>query len=78
MGWEALRNGALLAAAAADFDCVLTVDQNLRHQQDLSKLPVAVVVLVARSNRLADLIPLAPSIEKALAALTPKTLVEVR
>jgi hypothetical protein len=66
MGWEALRNGALLAAAAPDFDCVLTVDQNLKHQQDLSKLPVAVIVLVARSNRLTDLIPLVPSIEKVL------------
>jgi hypothetical protein len=78
MGWDALRNGALLAAAASDFDCVLTVDQNIKYQQDLSKLPVAVIVLVARSNRLTDLIPLVPAVEKALAALTPKSVVEVR
>ena len=78
MGWEALRNGALLAAAATEFDCVLTVDQNIKHQQDLSKLPVAVVVLVAPSNRLGDLIALVPAVERALVAFTPKSLVEVR
>ena len=78
MGWEALKNGALLAAASRDFDCVVTVDQKMKHQQDLTNLPVAVVVLVARTNRLADLVPLVPALERALASLSPKTLVEVQ
>jgi predicted nuclease of predicted toxin-antitoxin system len=77
MGWQALKNGALLAAASADFDCVVTVDQNVKHQQNLAALPVAVVVLVTPRNRLAELVLLAPALEAALAALAPKTLVEV-
>lgn len=78
MGWETLRNGDLLAAAAAaHFDVMLTVDRNLKHEQNLAALPLAVVVLVARSNRLADLVPLVPDVERALAVLVPKTLVEV-
>lgn len=78
MGWETFRNGQLLAAAAAaQSDVMLTVDRNLKHEQNLATLPLAVVVLVARSNRLSDRVPLVPAVEQALAVLVPKTLVEV-
>ncbi len=39
---------------------VVTVDRNLEYQQDLAKYTIAVVVLVARSNRAADLRLLVP------------------
>jgi hypothetical protein len=46
MGWEELENGELLAAAAAEpFDVLLTVDQNIESQQDLTSLPIAVVIV---------------------------------
>jgi predicted nuclease of predicted toxin-antitoxin system len=77
MGWQALRNGALLSAASREFDCVVTVDQNVKHQQNLATLPVSVTVLVTPRNRLADLLPLVPALEAALASLPPRTLVEV-
>jgi predicted nuclease of predicted toxin-antitoxin system len=77
MGWDKLRNGRLLAAAAGEFDVLLTVDRNLKHQQNLAHLPIAVVVLISKSNRLTDLLALVPAIEAALMRLTPKTLVEV-
>jgi len=78
MGWERLRNGKLLAEAAKHFDVVLTVDQNLKHQQNPAMLPVAVVVMIARSNKLVDLLPLVPAVEDVLRNLIPRTLVEVR
>ena len=34
----------------------------LPYQQNLSRLPVAVVVLVAKSNRIDELLPLIPSL----------------
>ena len=77
MGWQKLRNGNLLAAAAGQFDVMLTVDQNIRHQQNLAKLPVAVVVVVAKTNRLADLLPLVAAVEEAFKTLQPQTLMEV-
>jgi hypothetical protein len=77
MGWESLRNGRLLAAAAQRFDVLLTVDQNIKHQQNLLTLPVAVLVIVVPSNKLAELIPLAGAVENALKNLSPRTLVEV-
>ncbi len=43
--------------AAERFDVVLTADQNIEFQQNLNTLPIAVVVLVADSNRLESLEP---------------------
>ncbi|HEY8872213.1 MAG TPA: DUF5615 family PIN-like protein [Stellaceae bacterium] len=58
-GWAGLANGELLRRAAADmFDVFVTADQNLQFQQNLSGAPLGVVVLVARSNALEDLLPL--------------------
>jgi hypothetical protein len=62
MGWDATTNGELLALASASFDVFITVDRNLSFQQNLDTLPVAVVVLAAQTNRLADLIPLIPQL----------------
>src|SRR3954464_11830735 len=44
-GWAGLSNGALLERAAAEFDVLITTDQNLRFQQNLGKFPLAIVVL---------------------------------
>lgn len=77
MGWSALKNGELLARAAGHFDLFLTADQNRRYQQNLSTLPLAVVVLIARSNRSQDLRPLLPEVEAALSTLNECTLVEI-
>lgn len=66
MGWAGLDNGELLAKAQKEFDVFVTVDRNLTFQQHLPKFDVAVLVLCARTNRLQDLIPLAPKILDAL------------
>ena len=66
MGWASKRKGELLALATAEFDVFLTVDRNLSYQQDVSAFNIALVVLVARSNSIDDLRPLAPKILEAL------------
>ena len=77
MGWSGLKNGELLARAADSFDVLFTADQNLPHQQNIRKLPIAVVVLAARSNRIQDLRPLIPELRSALSSLRPRSLVKV-
>lgn len=77
MGWTSLGNGALLRQAASEFDALLTADQNIEFQQNLKTLPLAVVVLVADSNRLESLEPLVPDVLQALTTLEPKVLVRV-
>lgn len=62
MGWAGIKNGQLLALAEAEFDVFITVDRNLSFQQNLPQFDIAVIVLQAPSNRLADLRPLAPKI----------------
>jgi hypothetical protein len=45
-GWEALTNGELLKAAeAADFSMLVTADQNIVYQQNMSKRVIGLVVL---------------------------------
>jgi hypothetical protein len=67
MGWASKRNGELLALAATAFDVFLTADRNLSYQQEVSAFNIAVIVLVAQSNRIDDLRPLAPRVLEVLA-----------
>jgi hypothetical protein len=64
MGVE--ENGELLRLASAEFDVFLTADQNLDEQRNVSHHDIAIIVLVARSNRLDDLIPLVPRLLELL------------
>lgn len=73
MGWRAIKNGELLALAGQEFDVFVTVDRNLSFQQNTRALPIAVVVLCARTNRLTDLKPLVPELVRSLSALKPGT-----
>jgi hypothetical protein len=65
-GWAGKKNGQLLALAAEKYQVFITVDRNLYFQQNLPKLTIAVLILVACSNRLADLKPLAVDVLKEL------------
>jgi predicted nuclease of predicted toxin-antitoxin system len=78
VGWAGIKNGKLLALAAAQYDAFVTVDKNLPYQQNPSTLPVAVVVLDAVSNDLRHLLPLVPALEVALSQLVSRSYVTVR
>lgn len=76
-GGSGVQNGKMLALAAERFDVFVTADQNLQYQQNLSALPVAVLVLVSRDNRLQTLQVLVPQILASLARMQPRSLVRV-
>jgi len=76
-GWSGLKNGELLLQAADRFDVFVTADQNLQFQQNLSQLPIAVLVLVAVSNRIELLRLLVPRLRSALNSLQPRMLVRI-
>ena len=61
-----MKNGVLLAAASGKFDVLVTTDQRLSDQQNISTFAIAVVVLVAGRNKLEFLLPLAPELRKVL------------
>ena len=77
MGWESLSNGALLAQARGSFDVFVTVDQNLQFQQNLTALPLPVVVLAAPDNRLETLTPYAPTLLRVLEQPLTRELVRI-
>ncbi len=65
VGWAALPDRELLRAAAATFDVFVTVDRRLGAAGPVPER-LAVVLLVAASNRVADLEPLVPALRAAL------------
>ena len=73
-GWTSVKNGKLLALASTKFDAFITADRNLEFQQNLAKLPLAVVVLIARKNRVQDLGPLLPELAALLRSSSARAL----
>src|SRR3954453_23178309 len=70
MGWSGKKNGELLQLMVGQgFEVLLTTDQNLPHQQNLKAAGVAVVVLIAPTNRLTDLATLMSSTLAALGSI---------
>jgi hypothetical protein len=61
-----VKNGELLRLAAERFDVLLTVDRNLEYQQSFLGAALAVMVLHARSNDIAALLPLVPRVLEAI------------
>ena len=78
MGWSGKKDGELLSLmTSAGFEVLVTVDKSIRHQQNLQAVGVAVVVLVASTNRLADLLPRVPEALTALDTIQPGDIVEI-
>jgi hypothetical protein len=78
MGWSGKKNGELLRLMSQEgFTVLITTDQNLRYQQNLQQAGVAVIVLVAPSNRLPDLAPLIPDVRNALNTVVQGKVMEV-
>ncbi len=78
MKWAGVRNGDLLArAASAEFDVMISLDAGIEYQQHIVSLPVAVILIKARSNTLSDLRGCIPELLNALVAIKPKSLTTI-
>jgi hypothetical protein len=71
MGWTTVKNGELPTLASDHFEVFVTVDRNLIFQQHMVAFSIAVVVLQAKTNRLADLRPLIPRLLAAIDSAQP-------
>ena len=76
-GWASIKNGKLLALAAGEFDVLLTADKGMEYQQNLAMLPIAILIFLARSNRMEHMELAVPTILKAFDELQPKTLLKI-
>ena len=66
-----MDEGPLLDAAEPVFNAFVTMDQNLRFQQNLRGRTLRIIVIRGRSNRLVDFIPAGPQVLDALATMSP-------
>lgn len=74
MGWAGVQNGELLRQAEELFDVLITADQNLRYQQNLSGRKLAIVVLP--TNQVPLVAKLVPVIGTLLTTIQPGAVVE--
>lgn len=75
VGWETAGDVEVLRRAGPRFDAFVTVDRRIA----LAPVPpgLVVVVLHARTNRLADLVPLASAVRRAVETAPRGTVVAV-
>jgi hypothetical protein len=50
-GWHEIRNGELLRLAEQEFDLFVTADQNIRYQQNLAGVTIAILDLSTNNWR---------------------------
>jgi predicted nuclease of predicted toxin-antitoxin system len=77
LGWAGVTNGELIARAERSFDVLVTMDTGLAYQQSVANHRIAIVILRARSNRLADTRPLMPQLLSALKKIVPGTIITI-
>ncbi len=77
-GWASKQNGELLRLAEQGFDVLVTNDQNMEHQQPISRFDMAFIVLVAPTNDVVDLLPLMAKVNMTLDSIKPGTIEYIR
>ena len=75
VGWAGITNGALLQLAEGDFDVLITSDQNLKYQQNLTGKRLAIIQLP--TNQVPLITKLAPAVSEALSTIRPSELIEI-
>lgn len=77
MGWAGVQNGELLRRAEEQFDVLITMDSGLGQVQDIAGRNLVLILLRARSNRLADTRPLMHNVAEALEKAQSGTLISI-
>ena len=61
MGWSGVKNGQLMKLCIENnFDILLTIDKNLRFQQNLQNYNITIIILDTKSSKKEDIISLLP------------------
>lgn len=74
LGWDGLKNGALMQRAATACDVFVTMDRNIPHQQNIRALRFGVILLQAHSNRIEDLRLIVMLLQQAILDARPGVL----
>jgi hypothetical protein len=77
-GWAGKKNGELLGLAEREFDVLVSSDKGILHQQNVSRLDLAVGRPAApRSNALEDLVSLMDQVNATLGSIEPGSVARI-
>ena len=76
-GFSGKENGELIALAEKKFNVLITIDKNIRYQQNIAGRNIAILIIRAASNGLDDIRPHVPQALAALRSIRPGQIVEV-
>ena len=76
-GFSGKENGELLALAEGHFDVLVSIDKNIRYQQNMTGRNISVLIIRPASNDLDDIRPHVPNVPVALRSLRPGQILEV-
>jgi predicted nuclease of predicted toxin-antitoxin system len=76
-GFSGKENGELLALAKQHFEVLVTIDKNIRYQQNVTGRNIAILIIRPASNDLDDIQPHVPHALLTLQSLKPGQIVEV-
>ena len=76
-GFGSKKNGELVALADGKWDVLLTSDRNMKHQLNMAGPMISILVILATSNRLPDLLPFVPACAKRLLSIQAGQVVEI-
>ena len=77
MGWGGITNGKLMGLAQQSFDVFVTVDKNLEHRQNLSKLTLGLVVVAVPDNNIKFFRPIFPELLKAVESIARRRVIHI-
>jgi predicted nuclease of predicted toxin-antitoxin system len=76
-GWSGKENGELLALAEQQYEVLVTIDKNIRYQQNLVGRKIAILIILSESNDYEDIRQHIPAAVEALKLIRPGKFVEV-
>jgi predicted nuclease of predicted toxin-antitoxin system len=77
VGLAGRKNGELLTLAESNFDVFVTIDKNIRYQQNLAGRKIAILIIRARSSEIDDLLRELPACIVALQSIRPGQIVQI-
>lgn len=78
LGWDGVQNGELLAMMIQHgFDVLITVDQNLVYQQNLTDTKISIISIKALSNKTEDIKPAIPRVLNAILSIAEGQIIQI-
>ena len=71
LGWAGIKNSELLHRAQMRFEVLVTMDRNLKFQQNIAGFELGILLVLAHSNRMVYLRPMVPAILEAIEEARP-------